>query len=51
VKAGKAAGLRVIAVVSTHTRDELQETDMIIQQLADLKLSRKDNEIILRYEP
>ena len=51
VKAGKAAGTHVIAVTSTHTRDELQEADSIIQQLADLKLSRLDREIILRYEP
>lgn len=47
VKAGKAAGMRVIAVMSTHTRGELQEADIIIQQLADLKLSRQDNRITI----
>ncbi|HKY54111.1 MAG TPA: HAD family hydrolase [Anaerolineales bacterium] len=51
VKAGKAAGMRVIAVVSTHTRVELQEADRIMQRLADLKLSKQRNEVILRYQP
>jgi sugar-phosphatase len=51
VKAGKAAGMYVIAVMSTHTSVELNEADRIIQHLADLKLGRQKNEIIIRYEP
>ena len=51
VKAGKAAGMYVIAVMSTHTPVELNEADRIIQHLADLKLGRQKNEIIIHYEP
>ena len=51
VKAGKAAGMQVVAVISTHARAELQEADWIVRQLADIKLSRRNNEIILRHEP
>lgn len=47
VKAGKAAGMHVIAIVSTHTRGELQEADMILQQLADLKLSKRNDGITI----
>lgn len=47
VKAGKAAGMHVIAIVSTHTRSELQEADMIIQQLADLRFSRPNDGITI----
>ena len=51
VKAGKAAGMHVIAVASTHTQAELQEADEIIPQLADIKLSTQNDEIILHYAP
>jgi mannitol-1-/sugar-/sorbitol-6-phosphatase len=51
VKAGKAAGMYVIAVMSTHASLELSEADRIIQYLADLKLDRQKNEIIIRHEP
>ncbi|MCI0554212.1 MAG: HAD family hydrolase [Anaerolineae bacterium] len=47
VKAGKAAGMHVIAVTSTHVHAELQEADAIIRQLADIKLGRQNNEITL----
>jgi len=47
VKAGKAAGMHVIAVMSTHTRGQLQEADGIIQQLADLRFSRRNDGITI----
>jgi len=47
VKAGKAAGMHVMAVMSTHTRGQLQEADGIIQQLADLRFSRRNDGITI----
>ncbi len=37
VKAGKAAGCKVVGITTTHTREELSETDLIIDDFADLE--------------
>lgn len=50
VRAGKAAGMHVIAVATTHSRVELQEADAIILQLSDIKLGSHSYEITLHYE-
>jgi sugar-phosphatase len=49
VKAGKAAGMRVVAVATTHSRDELRDADTIISQLAEMTFSVSAGEIRLRY--
>jgi len=36
VRAGKAAGMKVIAITSTHTKEELHEADHICQSLTQL---------------
>jgi sugar-phosphatase len=38
IKAGKAAGMRVIAIASSHSEDELSQADVVIQRLADIKV-------------
>lgn len=40
VKAGKAAGSKVIGVTTTHTAEELSDTDMIIEDFRSLTLEQ-----------
>jgi len=37
VKAGKGAGCKVIGITTTHTKEELSETDMVIDNFRDLR--------------
>jgi beta-phosphoglucomutase len=37
VKAGKAAGCKVVAITTTHSREELQETDLVIDDFTNLE--------------
>lgn len=37
IHAGKAAGMKVIAIASTHPTDMLSQADVIVQQLADIE--------------
>jgi beta-phosphoglucomutase-like phosphatase (HAD superfamily) len=36
VKAGKAAGCKVVGITTTHSREELVETDLIIDDFEGL---------------
>ena len=36
VKAGKAAGCKVVGITTTHSREELSETDLVIDNFVDL---------------
>ena len=38
IRAGKAAGMKVIGIASSHSKEELCQADVVVQQLADLKL-------------
>jgi HAD superfamily hydrolase (TIGR01509 family) len=38
VKAGKGAGCKVIGITTTHTREELSDTDLIIDNFQNLQL-------------
>jgi HAD superfamily hydrolase (TIGR01509 family) len=40
VKSGKAAGCKVIGITTTHTREELTETDLIIDNFVGLDPSK-----------
>jgi sugar-phosphatase len=39
IKAGQAAGMRVIAVATTYPREELEQGDVVIQRLSDIRIS------------
>lgn len=41
VRAGKAAGMKVIAITTTHTKNELGEADLIINDFSELTLGSK----------
>ncbi|NMB54037.1 MAG: HAD family hydrolase [Leptolinea sp.] len=49
IEAGKKAGMRVIAIASTHSRQTLLETeaDYIVDRLLDLHISSSDDDRIL----
>jgi beta-phosphoglucomutase-like phosphatase (HAD superfamily) len=36
VKAGKSAGCKVVGITTTHTREELHETDLVIDDFTNL---------------
>jgi sugar-phosphatase len=42
ISAAHAAGMRVIAVASTHSQAELGEADVRAERLADIEISRSD---------
>ena len=48
VAAGKAAGMRVVAIASSHAPDELQDADVIVGALEQLGILTDDGAIILR---
>ncbi len=37
IQAGKSAGMKVIGIASSHSKEELQQADVVVQQLADIK--------------
>lgn len=51
VQAGKAAGMRVIAIASTHPRGALQEADAIVADLRSLGIERPGRFFLIRLEP
>ena len=50
IQAGKAAGMKVIGIASTRSRDLLRQADVIVQRLADIKLNITDGEIHLHFK-
>ena len=40
VKAGKAAGMKVVALTTTHTPEELKEADLVIKNYAEMDFKR-----------
>ncbi len=45
VQAGKAAGMRVIGVASSHSKEELNQADVVVPQLSDMRVKSMGNEI------
>ena len=50
IQAGKAAGMKVIAIASSISAGALSQADVVIQQLADLRLQVKDSSINILYK-
>lgn len=38
VRAGKAAGMKVIGIASSHSKEELSQANVVIQKLSDIKV-------------
>ena len=51
VGAGKAAGARVLAVLGTHSAEELKQADWIAASLEDLTVTSGANGLELRFTP
>ena len=51
VGAGKAAGSRVLAVLGTHSAEELKQADWIAASLEDLTVISGTNGLELRFTP
>jgi sugar-phosphatase len=51
VGAGKAAGARVLAVLGTHSAEELKQADWIAASLEDLTVTSDANGLELRFTP
>ncbi len=47
VASGKAAGMRVVAIASTHAREELRDADAIVASLGDLTAGVDAGSIVL----
>jgi sugar-phosphatase len=47
IQGARAAGMPVIAVVTTHPREALQEADMIVERLSDIRASTDDGLITI----
>lgn len=50
VQAGKAAGMRVIGIESTHPGAALAQADIILQQVASIKASPHGSEIHIQFQ-
>jgi sugar-phosphatase len=50
VQAGKAAGMKVIAIASTVSKELLNQADVIVQKLGDIKLNRMNREITIQIQ-
>ncbi len=44
IKAAHAAGMRVIAVATTHATEELEEADVVAAQLTDIEVAKSSDE-------
>jgi mannitol-1-/sugar-/sorbitol-6-phosphatase len=50
IQAGKSAGMKVIGVASSHPKEELNQADVVVQQLADIKLNIIGNQIHIHFK-
>ena len=51
IQAGKAAGMKVIGIASSHSIDELSQADVVVQQLTDIRLHIVGNQISIEFKP
>lgn len=49
IQAGKSAGMKVIAIASSHSKEELSQADIVIQQLADVKTQVRGGQINIHF--
>lgn len=50
IRAGKAAGMRVIGIASSHTKEELSQADVVVGQLADIQVQTTGSRISIRFK-
>jgi sugar-phosphatase len=50
IRAGKSAGMKVIAIASSHSKEELVQADVTVQQLADIKVHIIGDQIRIQFK-
>jgi sugar-phosphatase len=50
VQAGRSAGMKVIAIASSISKEALSHADIVIQQLADIRLTVTNREIRIQFK-
>jgi sugar-phosphatase len=48
IRAGHAAGMRVVAVPTTYSRDEISEADLIVDRLSAVRVTPRDGRLELQ---
>jgi len=50
IQAGKSAGMKVIGVASSHSKEELHQADVVVRQLADIRTKTSRNQIHIHFK-
>jgi sugar-phosphatase len=50
IQAGKSAGMKVIGIASSHSQEELRQADVVVQQLADIRIHIMGNQINIQFK-
>lgn len=50
IQAGKSAGMKVIGIASSHSREELRQADVVVQQLTDIKVHVAGSQINIQFK-
>lgn len=50
IQAGKSAGMKVIGIASSHTKTELMQADVVVQNLADIHVQIGENQIKITFK-
>lgn len=50
VRAGKAAGMRVIGIASSHSKEELSQADVVVQQLQDIHVRVTGSQLNIQFK-
>ena len=50
IQAGKAAGMKVIGIASSLQKETLSQADIVVRELADIKLQFTGNELTIRFK-
>jgi sugar-phosphatase len=50
IQAGKTAGMKVIGVTSSHSKEELRQADVVVGQLSDIKPRLAGNQINIQFQ-
>jgi sugar-phosphatase len=50
IQAGKSAGMKVIGIASSHPIEELGQADVVVQQLADIRVHILGSQINIQFK-
>lgn len=50
IRAGKAAGMKVIGIASSHSKEELHQADVVVQQLTDINVRLAGSQLNIQFK-